>query len=255
MRILLTNDDGIYSPGIYALYNKLKSLGKCTVVAPDAERSAQGHAITLAVPLRVNEVKRDGKFFGYAVSGTPADCVKIALMSIMKRAKPHLIISGLNRGPNLGINILYSGTVSGATEGAILGTPSFAVSLASFEWRNFEAAVNFSHKLAKAILEKRLPARGLLNVNVPALPEFRIKGVKITRQGMSTFYKEAYDRREDPRERVYYWLCSQKTKVEGDDTIDAVAVRDGFISITPLHYDMTNYEDIQILNGWGKKFL
>jgi 5'-nucleotidase len=255
MRILLTNDDGIYSPGIYALYKKLKSLGTCTVVAPDAERSAQGHAITLSVPLRVNEARHEGKFFGYSVSGTPADCVKIGLMSIMKKGRPDLIVSGVNRGPNLGINVLYSGTVSGATEGAILGVPSFAVSLASFKWHNFEAALEFSYKLAKMILKKELPPDTLLNVNVPALPRSKIKGVRITRQGRSTFYKESYDRREDPNKRVYYWLSSQRIEVKGDDDIDAVAVRDGYISVTPLHYDMTNYEDFSRLETWGKKRL
>lgn len=253
MRILLTNDDGIYSAGIYALYKKLRRLGECTVVAPDAERSAQGHAITLTVPLRVNEAKRDGKFFGYAVSGTPADCVKIALMAILKgRRKPDLIISGINRGPNLGINILYSGTVSGATEGAILGIPSFAVSLASFKWHNFEAALTFSYKLARAILSKRLPVHTLLNVNVPALPESKIKGIKITRQGMSAFYRESYDRREDPSKRVYYWLRSHKTQINGDAMTDAVAVKNGYISVTPLHYDMTDYEDLRTLSQWEK---
>src|SRR3989338_976509 len=252
-RILLTNDDGIYSPGILALHKKIRSLGEVTVVAPDAERSAQGHAITLSVPLCVNEVRRDGKFFGHAISGTPADCVKIALMSIMKNKKPDLIISGVNRGPNLGVNVLYSGTVSGATEGAILGVPSFAVSLNSFKWENFQAAVDFSHKLAKMMLDKKLPVNTLLNVNVPALPKSKIKGVRITRQGMSTFYKEDYDRREDPNRRVYYWLCSYKAAVSGDELVDAVAVRDGHISITPLHYDMTDYKDLEILSDAGKR--
>lgn len=251
-RILLTNDDGIYSQGILALHKKIRSLGEVTVVAPDAERSAQGHAITLSVPLRVNEARRDGKFFGYAISGTPADCVKIALMSIMKDKKPNLIISGVNRGPNLGVNVLYSGTVSGATEGAILGVPSFAVSLNSFKWENFQAAVDFSRKLAKMMLEKKLPVNTLLNVNVPALPKPKIKGVRITRQGMSTFYKEDYDRREDPNRRVYYWLCSYKAAVSGDELVDAVAVRDGYISMTPLHYDMTDYKDLEILSDAGK---
>lgn len=252
-RILLTNDDGIYSAGIFALYKKLKPLGEVTVVAPDAERSAQGHAITLSVPLRVNEARREGRPFGYAISGTPADCVKIALMYIMKEKSPDLIISGINRGPNLGINVLYSGTVSGATEGAILGVPSFAVSLASFKWDKYEAALDFSYRLAKMMLEKKLPVNTLLNVNVPALSKSKIKGIKITRQGLSTFYKEAYDRREDPNKHVYYWLCSYRAEVTGDGLIDAVAVRDGYISITPLHYDMTDYDDLETLSDARKK--
>jgi len=252
-RILLTNDDGIYSAGILELHKRLRFLGEVTVVAPDAERSAQGHAITLSVPLRVNEARREGKFFGYAITGTPADCVKIGLMYIMKDKRPDLIISGVNRGPNLGINVLYSGTVSGATEGAILGVPSFAVSLASFKWEKFQAAVDFSHKLAKMILDKKLPINTLLNVNVPALPKSKIKGVKITRQGMSTLYKEAYDMREDPNRRLYYWLCSYRAEVKGDELVDAVAVRDGYISITPLHYDMTDYKDFEILSDARKK--
>lgn len=252
-RILLTNDDGIHSQGILALYKKIRTLGEVTVVAPDAERSAQGHAITLSVPLRVNKVCNEGKFFGYAISGTPADCVKIAMMSIMKDRKPDLIISGVNRGPNLGVNVLYSGTVSGATEGAILGVPSFAVSLNSFKWEKYEASVEFARKLAKMMLEKKLPVNTLLNVNVPALPRPKIRGVKITRQGMSTFYKEDYDMREDPNRRTYYWLCSYKAAVSGDAMVDAVAVRDGYISVTPLHYDMTDYKDLEILSDAGKK--
>lgn len=255
MRILLTNDDGINSAGIYALYKKLKSLGECMVVAPDTERSAQGHAITLTEPLRVKEVKRNGKFFGYAISGTPADCIKIALMAILKgKPKPHLVVSGINLGPNLGINILYSGTVSGATEGAILGIPSFAISLASFKWHNFEATVDFSYKLAKVILNERPQEELLLNINVPALPKARIKGIKITRQGTAT-YLESYDKREDPRKRVYYWLRSQRMMVEGEDTLDVVAVKKGYISITPLHYDMTDYDKIDLILRWKENLL
>jgi len=251
-RILLTNDDGIHSDGILALSRRLGKFAEVTVVAPDAERSAQGHAITLSVPLRVYETRREGSFFGYAISGTPADCVKIAMMSIMKDRKPDLIISGVNRGPNLGVNVLYSGTVSGATEGAILGVPSFAVSLNSFKWENYRAAVDFAAKLAKTMLDGKLPAGTLLNVNVPALPGSRIKGVKVTRQGISTFYKEDYDRRVDPNGRGYYRLCSFKAAVSGDEMVDAVAVRDGYISITPLHYDMTDYKDLERLSDAGK---
>src|SRR5947199_10119074 len=180
--ILLTNDDGIYAQGILAAWQELRKLGQVQVVAPDAERSAVGHAITLLLPLRAKEVVRRNVRFGYAVNGMPADCVKIAVKAILPRP-PDLVVSGINLGSNTGTNVIYSGTVSAATEARILGIPSIAVSLATFAHPAFIFAARFTQKLAAAVLAKGLPDKTLLNVNIPNLPEDKIKGVAITRQG------------------------------------------------------------------------
>ena len=247
--ILLTNDDGIYSEGIRALYNSLKTIGNVTVVAPDTERSAVGHAITLSDPLRVKEVKRDGKFFGYATTGTPADCVKLAIRAILKK-KPDMVVSGVNLGPNTGYSVLYSGTVSGATEGAIIGIPSFAISLATFENSDYAVAADFAKKLVKKIMaNKGLPQGTLLNVNIPAVDKKRIKGVKIVRQS-KTAIKERFDKREDPHKRTYYWLTGEVVESDGYEDADIEAIRQNHISITPIHCDMTNYEFMEKLKEW-----
>ncbi|MDD5019455.1 MAG: 5'/3'-nucleotidase SurE [Candidatus Omnitrophica bacterium] len=249
MNILLTNDDGIYSEGIRALYRSLKTIGNVTVVAPDTERSAVGHAITLSDPLRVKKVKRDGAFFGYATTGTPADCVKLAIWAILKK-KPDMVVSGINLGPNTGYSVLYSGTVSGATEGAIIGIPSFAISLATFENPDYAVAADFAKKLAKKILANEgLPQGTLLNVNIPVVDKKRIKGVKIVRQS-KTAIKERFDKREDPHKRTYYWLTGEVIESDGQKDADIEAIRQNYISITPIHCDMTNYEFMGNLKKW-----
>ncbi|MCK9614710.1 MAG: 5'/3'-nucleotidase SurE [Candidatus Omnitrophica bacterium] len=249
MNILLTNDDGIYSEGIRALYKSLKEIGNVTIVAPDTERSAVGHAITLSDPLRVKSVNREGKFFGYATTGTPADCVKLAIRAILKK-RPDIVISGINLGPNTGYSVLYSGTVSGATEGAILGIPSFAISLATFENPNYTIAADFAKKLTKTILDnKGLPEGTLLNVNIPAVDKKHIKGIRIVRQS-KTAIKERFDKREDPHKRIYYWLTGEAIESDNQEDADIEAIRNNYISITPIHCDMTNYNFIKKLQGW-----
>ena len=182
LKILLTNDDGINAPGLYALYKEMRKLGEVSVVAPDSEKSAVGHAITLSDPLRVSNFYKNNDFFGYAVNGTPADCVKLAYWAL--DIKPDLLISGINLGSNTGINIIYSGTVSAATEGVFLNIPSFAISLTTFLNPNFSIAAKFAKKLSKQILKNGLPEGTLLNVNVPALEnESNLNGVEITTQG------------------------------------------------------------------------
>jgi len=184
--ILVTNDDGIDAPGILALARALNPLGDVTVVAPSVERSAVGHAITLSDPLRVTPIQFDNAYDGYAVSGTPADCVKIACWALLN-GKPDLVASGINLGINTGINTIYSGTVSAATEGAILGIPSFAISLTTYQDPDFSFAATFASRLAPMLLEKGLPPGVCLNVNVPAVPESEIMGVSVTRQGRALF--------------------------------------------------------------------
>lgn len=249
MNILITNDDGIYSEGIRALCESLKTIGKVTIVAPDAERSAVGHAITLSDPLRVKKVNRGGKFFGYATTGTPADCVKLAIRALLKK-KPDLIVSGINLGPNVGYSVLYSGTVSGATEGAILGIPSFAISLATFTNPDYSFAAKFAKKLAKHILQNEgLPKGTLLNVNIPAVNQKLIKGVRIVKQSEKAI-EERFDKREDPRKRIYYWLTGEVIKSDKKEDADIETIRNNYISITPIHCDMTNYKLINELSKW-----
>jgi len=247
MNILLTNDDGIHAPGLFALYKALKSDYDVEIVAPEAEMSAVGHAITLASPLRVRAVQKSGSFFGYAVSGTPADCVKIAVQELLKR-RPDVIISGINVGANVGVNILYSGTVSAATEGAFLGVRSAAISLASGENPDFLFAARFSKEIIRFIVESGLKEGTALNVNIPACPADKIAGVYITRQGTSKF-EERFERRNDPRGNVYYWLSGEKFIENGNPENDSMALKENKITITPLHYDLTCEEELTRLKS------
>ena len=241
MHILLTNDDGINSAGLFALHSRLKKMARVSVVAPEVEMSAAGHAITLSRPLRVKEFKRGGRFFGYAVDGTPADCVKIALTALFTKDRPELVVSGINLGPNVGFHVIYSGTVSAATEGLIIGRPSIAVSLNSRDENpHFMTAANFIAKLIGG-LKENLNDKMLINVNVPNLPYNKIKGVRLTRQGKSTSV-ERYARRRDPRGNLYYWLTSELIRRERGKNTDSAALQNGYISVTPLHFDMTDYD-------------
>ena len=240
MKILLTNDDGINAEGILALYDALKDMAEVTIVAPDSERSAVGHGITIADPLRVKEFKRDGKVIGYATSGTPADCVKLGVSTLMN-GKPDIVVSGINAGPNLGINVLYSGTVSGAMEGAILGIPSMAVSLASWTDCDYRFAAHHAGVLVNDVLAMNLPVGTLLNVNFPAIAEKLIKGEKYTFQSRVA-WTDRYDKRTDPSKRSYYWLSGDPNAITFEDGSDGKAIRDGFISLTPIHCDLTDWK-------------
>lgn len=246
MNILVTNDDGIASQGIYALVQALRPLGNVTVVAPDRQQSAVGHALTVSEPLRVTRIWRDEQFFGYAVSGTPADCVKLAIARLLDR-KPDIVVSGVNHGYNTGINVLYSGTVSAATEAILLGIPAIAISLGSFdENADCSIAARTAAYLVERYADLGLPPTTLLNVNVPALPEEQIKGVRITRQGHG-MWNDTYDERLDPMGRPYYWLCGTYNHLDSDPNADDVAVEQGYIAITPIHYQLTDYEALELL--------
>ncbi|OGR44301.1 MAG: 5'/3'-nucleotidase SurE [Elusimicrobia bacterium GWA2_61_42] len=251
MEILITNDDGIYAEGIYALACALKKLGNVTVVAPDTQRSAVGHAITIADPLRVVTANRNGKFFGYAASGTPADCVKLGIKSIMKK-RPDLVVSGINLGGNQGYNILYSGTVSGATEGALLGIPSLAVSLDTFTKPDFGPSAAFAVKIAAMMKKKKLPAGTLLNVNLPNISAAKIKGVRITNQSRTSF-NDWFDKRRDPHGNTYYWMTGDFKPKDADGASDLNALRAGYISVTPIQFDLTDYKFVPELENWDIK--
>lgn len=248
-KILLTNDDGINAPGLYALYESIRTMGDVTVVAPDTEMSAVGHAITLTDPLRVEKINKRGEFFGYAVSGTPADCVKIAVWALLDE-KPDLIISGINLGNNTGISIIYSGTVSAATEGTILEIPSFAISLVAYRNPDFTYAAKFAKKMANIVLEKGLPIGTLLNVNVPNVKEEEIKGVVVTRQGKAV-YREHFDKRTDPWGRSYYWMAGEKVELEEEEFVDDTALKNNQVSITPIQFDLTDYANLDLLKSWN----
>lgn len=227
-------------------------MGQVVVVAPDSEKSSVGHAITLIDPLRVWEFEKNGKLFGYAVSGTPADCVKIAYWALLDET-PDLIVSGINLGSNTGINVIYSGTASAAAEGALLGIPSFAISLTTKNDPDYTFAAKFARRLSRIILKRGLPKGTFLNVNVPVGKAGEIKGIAVTKQGQAN-YKEKYDRRIDPQNRVYYWLTGHKVNVEEEDNdVDDRAVIDNKISITPIHYDLTNYNFMDELKHWFAK--
>ncbi len=249
LRILVCNDDGINAEGIYALVQELKKIADVTVVAPDKQQSAVGHAITVNYPLRAVPFHKNNDFFGYAVEGTPADCVKLGVRFLMKE-KPDLVMSGINHGSNTAINIIYSGTVSAATEGMILGIPSIAVSLTAYQNLDFTYAAKFSARLALLVAERGLPQRTLLNVNIPNVPESEIKGVMITRQGISV-WKDRFDVRRDPANREYFWLTGEMDVLDTDLDTDQIAVKNNYVSITPVRYDLTDRQMFEMMKSWG----
>ncbi len=254
LRILVSNDDGIFAPGIFALAQSLRELGEVIVVAPDRQQSAVGHAITMHSPVRVYPFHVNGTMFGYAIDGTPADAVKFAVRNLMKDNPPDVLVSGINHGSNTAVNVIYSGTVSAATEGAILGVPSIAVSLTTFDTPDFRYAAKFSKKLTKIVAEKGLPPGTVLNVNVPNIPEDEIQGVVVTRQGRSN-WDDYYEKRLDPGKREYYWLTGSLQILDKEEDIDLIAIKNKKVSITPIHYDLTNYSVINQLKSWNLETL
>lgn len=249
MKILLTNDDGIYAEGLWALHRRFAEQHSVTIVAPDRERSAVGHAITLHEPLRTARISFNRGCVGHAVNGTPADCIKLGILEILD-SRPDIVISGINPGANVGINVNYSGTVAAAKEAALYGIPSIAVSIGSHEIVNYDDAALFAELLTEDVLEKGLPFGTFLNVNIPDLPLKKIEGVRICRQG-TELYSEYIDKRIDPRNRTYYWQgYDLQTSIDNSDTDDAFLCQN-YISITPIKCDMTDYGVLEELKGWG----
>ncbi len=245
MKILLSNDDGIGAPGLMALAKALAVLGEVTVIAPDRERSAAGHSLTLNRPLRASRVDRNW----YSVDGTPSDCVALALMGLLPR-RPDLVVAGINEGANLGDDVTYSGTVAAAAEATLGGCPAFAVSLATDgEGRHLETAAHYAMVVAREVGARGLPAGTLLNVNVPNLPLERLTGVAITRQGRRA-YSETIVEKVDPRGKSYYWIGGGPPRWEPGEGTDYEAVTAGAVSITPLHLDLTNYAVLEALRAW-----
>nr|WP_245612768.1 5'/3'-nucleotidase SurE [Kosmotoga pacifica] len=245
LNILLTNDDGIMAPGINILAQELSKEHEVLVVAPDVERSATGHAITIRTPLWAKEVRVGNKDIGYAINGTPADCVKLGLLAI-SNVEIDLVISGINRGPNLGTDILYSGTVSGALEGAIMEKPSIAVSSADWNEPRYETAALFIAEFLRKFDIKNIPPFTALNVNVPSLLPEEIKGWKVTRQSKRRF-RDYFERRKDPYGNNYYWMFGEVIEDDPGEDSDYAAVRAGYISITPIYAFMTNFDFMERL--------
>ena len=242
-RFLITNDDGINSPGLEALVQALSRLAECVVIAPDRDNSAVSHSLTMNRPLRVSRLKEGV----YTLDGTPTDCVAIGLNKVVSE-KPDLLVSGINPGPNLGDDISYSGTVSAAIEGTMYGIPSLAVSLAGEAPYDFSAAAEVSGRLAEEILLRGLPKDTLLNANIPAIDS--IRGLKVTRQGRR-LWDNAIQETRDPWGRKHYWIGGGTPSPDSAENTDVYAVSNGYISVTPIHLDLTNHQGIDHLkNDW-----
>ena len=249
MKVLLTNDDGIYAQGLWALYKRFAGDHDVTVIAPDRERSAVGHGITLNQPLRTTYVEVNGGYKGYAVTGTPADCIKLGVLEILDE-KPDIVISGINPGVNVGVNINYSGTVAAAKEAALYGMTAIAVSIQGTELNNYDDTAFFIEVLSKKVFENGLPFGTFLNVNIPDMPVKETAGLRFSRQGVK-FCSDYFEKRIDPRNRTYYWQGCDSQFLDNSSDVDSAAIYDNFISITPIKCDMTDYKMLEDLKKWN----
>lgn len=239
--ILVTNDDGITSPGIKNLIEAAKTLGKVVVVAPDKAQSGMGHAITIGTSLRMDKVDLFGDVEAWQTSGTPVDCVKLAVDKVL-HCKPDICISGINHGANHSINVIYSGTMSAAMEASIESIPSIGFSLLDYRFdADFTAAKFYAHKIIKTVLSNKLDKHLLLNVNIPALPKREIKGIKICKQAYAK-YKEEFDERIDPHGKKYYWLTGEFINFDKDEDTDVMALQNNYVSVVPVQFDLTHYK-------------
>lgn len=244
VRILVTNDDGIMSPGLQMLADRLQVLGQVWVVAPDRERTAVAHGVTLHKPLRIHQV---GKRM-YTVNGTPVDCVNLALAKILPGA-PTVVVSGINKGVNLGDDVMYSGTVSAALEGAILGLPSIAVSQEGEERFRFETGAHYAEHITALVVREGLPTETILNVNIPDRPLGAVKGVKMTCLSRRRFENPIIEK-VDPRGRKYYWIAGRRISWSRQQNADHEALERGMVSVTPIHLDTTHYEVLPHFQAW-----
>jgi 5'/3'-nucleotidase len=245
MHVLLTNDDGIHAKGLKVMAEHLRRIGEISIVAPDRERSAVSHALTLHHPLRAAQLDA----CTFAVDGTPTDCVNLGIHNLL-RHKPDIVISGINHGANLGDDITYSGTVSAAMEATLMGIPAFAVSLATTTGdADFTSAATFAARLAEIVMRRGLPRDTFLNINVPDIPGDSLGAPRITRQGKRSYEGMIVDK-VDPRGRNYYWIGSLEMNFHDIEGTDYHAVSRGHISITPLHLDLTNYDSFRELEAW-----
>jgi 5'-nucleotidase len=248
--ILVTNDDGVSAPGLRALIAVMAEIGDVLVVAPDKPQSGMGHAITTNSTLYLNKISKENDVIEeYSCSGTPVDCVKLAVNEILKR-KPDLCVSGVNHGSNSSINVIYSGTMSAAVEAGIEGIPAIGFSLLDFEWNaDFETMKPFIRKITLEVLENRLPQGVVLNVNFPKLTKDNIKGIKICRQAKARWI-EKFDKRQTPQGRDYYWLAGEFVNQDKGEDTDEWALGNGYISVVPVQFDLTAHHAAQELNTW-----
>ena len=246
MKILLTNDDGYRAPGIQILYETLRSYHEIILAAPDREKSAVGHGITLNEPIRIDKINLNGGGEGYAVTGTPADCVKLGLFKLCT-TPPDLVISGINPGSNTGVNINYSGTVGAAREAALNGLSSMAVSVKRGKTVDFQGMSRFIGDLVDKVCDYGLPAGTFLNINAPDISLDDVRGVKITRQASNNLSKQ-FEKRIDPKDRSYYWYDSIN-QVDSEPDTDINALSQNYISITPIQCDITDYKAMRELSG------
>lgn len=249
--ILVTNDDGITAPGLRTLIEVMKTIGEVVVVAPDSPQSAMGHAITVNSTLYVEQVQIDENGPAeYSCSGTPADCVKLAVKQVLRR-RPDLCVSGINHGSNSSINIIYSGTMSAALEAGIEGIPAIGFSLCDYKWSaNFEACKGFVKTITESVLKHGLPTGVVLNVNIPNLPKDEIKGIKICRQAKAN-WEEEFDKRTNPNGRDYYWLAGKFVNLDQGEDTDEWALEHGYVSVVPVQFDLTAHHCIENLNSWN----
>lgn len=254
MRILLTNDDGINARGIHALIKELNSIAEIYVVAPNRERSAAGHSITVFEPIKVAKVSLPGVKAGWAAYGTPVDCVKLAISKLIED-KVDLVVSGINHGSNMGTDVLYSGTVSAAAEGVLMGCAGIAVSLDSYDQdSDFEFTARFTRMVIRNIMKRETGHRTLININIPDINPQEIKGVRITRLGTRN-YDNLFDEHKDPKGNSFYWLGGGVLEEEQELDSDVYAVQERYISITPIHLDLTDYKLIEEYKKTYAKYL
>jgi len=249
--ILVTNDDGINAPGIRALITVMNTIGDVVVVAPDSPQSGMGHAITLNATLYSKEVHLDnGPQKEFSCSGTPADCVKLAIREMLDRT-PDICVSGINHGSNASINVIYSGTMSAAIEAGIEGIPAIGFSLLDYSWdANFEASKPIVKKITEHVLQHGLPNGVVLNVNIPNIPGEQIKGIKICRQAKANWVEE-FDKRKTPQGQDYYWLTGKFVNLDGGKDTDEWALENGYVSLVPAQFDLTAHHFIKDLNNWN----
>jgi 5'-nucleotidase len=251
--ILVTNDDGITAPGIAALTDAMKELGEVVVVAPDSPQSGMGHAVTIAQPLRLDPVKIFKGISCWQTSGTPADCVKLAVDKVLHR-RPDLVVSGINHGSNSSINVIYSGTMSAAVEAAIEGIPAIGFSLCNYSHQaDMSAARDVAYDIAARILNTRLPEGTLLNVNIPDLPKKKLKGYRICRQARAK-WDENFDERIDPHGRKYYWMIGNFVNYDSGEDTDEWALANGYVSVVPVQFDLTAHHAIRLIKDWENEF-
>jgi 5'-nucleotidase len=245
MHLLLSNDDGIHATGLRLLANALAPLGKITVVAPNRDRSASSNSLTLERPIRAQTVEENW----YSVDGTPTDCVHLAITGLIED-EPNIVVAGINNGANLGDDVIYSGTVAAAMEGRFLGLPAVAISVASFQPRFLEVAAQVSHELIAKLSTTQLPKDVIININIPDLPKQELKGIQTTRLG-NRHKAEPVIKSEDPRGKPIYWVGSAGPELDAGPGTDFHAIKNGYVSVSPMHLDLTHYKAMQDVADWA----